>query len=317
MLSALCRKAACLLLLLPLSACAWMSFGSGSETAAENPQAAQQHEALADLYLRGGRPDLAAAGYEKALSLHPGDAGLHVKRGRALLRLNRPDMALKAFAKAQTLAPDSPDVLRGGGEALYRLDRLDEAEQALRRSIELAPENWRVHCLLGLVLEAAGRPDMAAVEYLAALAAPGSIKARPELLNNLAMSRAQSGDLEGGVRTMLAVLATGNAPERVSNNMGLLLVRLGRYDEALNAFRMSGDDPRALNNMGYALLLKGDAQTAQILFEKALQASPQYYGLADENLTRASFVANAGPVQSQPDRPRARLLVPEQLPQDR
>lgn len=317
MSSAFCRTAACLLLLFPLSACAWVPFGSGAEAAAENPQAAQQHEALADMYLRAGRPDLAAAGYEQALALSSGAAGLNVKRGRALLRLNRPDLALKAFAQAQAKAPDSPDVLRGGGEALYRLGRLDEAEQALRRSIELVPEHWRSHCLLGLVLEAAGRPDQAAVEYLAALAAPGSIQARPELLNNLGMAQAQAGDVEGGVRSLLAVVATGAAPEQVSNNLGILLVRLGRYDEALRAFRLSGDDPRALNNMGYALLLKGDAHSAQALFEKALSASPSYYGVADENLTRATLVANAGPAPLQPERPRARLLVPDSLPQDR
>lgn len=302
------------LVVLLLSACAGARTGGGEQGAPEGAPSAVQHEALADLHLRAGRPDLAVAGYDKAQSLRPADAGLHVKRGRTLLRLNQPEPALEAFRAALSLSPDLPAALSGAGEALYGLERRAEAEPLLRRSLELAPESWRAHCLLGLVLEAGGRPELAVGSYLAALAAPGSTPARLDLLNNLGVAQAMSGDVEGGVRTLASAMLGGQVPEKLSNNLGLLLVRLGRYDEALAAFRASGDDPRALNNMGYALLLRGEAATAQLLFEKALQASPQYYETAGENLTRATLTADAPPAPAPEKRPGPRLLDPAAAP---
>jgi tetratricopeptide (TPR) repeat protein len=76
-------------------------------------------------------------------------------------------------------------------------------------------------------------------------------------------------------------------PGRSANNLGLLLVRLGRPAEALEAFRAGGSDARALNNLGYALYLQGEVGRARALFEKALDLSPAYYETAGENLKQA------------------------------
>lgn len=293
---------------LPLCACAGHSGPSPVDR--DDARFAAAHEALADLQLRAGRTDLAAASYAKSLALRP-DAGVLAKQGRALLRLGRPEPALESFQQVLASNPEDAGALAGAGESLLRLGRAAEALPALDRSLALSSASWRARCLRGLALEALGRPAEAVDEYLAALALPVPRASRLDLLNNLGVAQAGAGDVEAGVSTLQAALrlaaqgpgTLGHVPvnpagaaitERTANNLGLLLARQGRHGEALAAFRSAGDDARALNNLGCALLLRGEAGKARLLFQKALDASPSYYEAAGENLSRASLAAGEG-----------------------
>ncbi|MDO9631698.1 MAG: tetratricopeptide repeat protein, partial [Humidesulfovibrio sp.] len=167
----------------------------------------------------------------------------------------------------------------------------------------LAPTSWRARCHLGVLLMNQGQPDKAGEQFLAALALPRfqtqavaqagtqngaqAVPGREELLNNLAVAQVLSGHPEAAVKTFRQAMQDSRDPERSANNLGLLLVRLGRPAEALSAFRAGGSDPRALNNLGYALYLQGEVARAQALFEKALDLSPAYYETAGENLKQA------------------------------
>jgi tetratricopeptide (TPR) repeat protein len=56
----------------------------------------------------------------------------------------------------------------------------------------------------------------------------------------------------------------------VFNNLGLALGRLGRYDEALAAFRKGGAEQAARNNLGFVLYLNGSYDRAIGEYERAL-----------------------------------------------
>lgn len=288
------RLSAVILASLALCACAGANTSAGLHPGLAAPQ-----ELLADAQLRSGRADLALIGYDRALKASPGQPGLALKRSRALLRLGRAEEALTGFDQARAgLGADSPEqaaALQGRGEALYALGRLDEARETLERAVAQTPDSWRARCYLGMALQALGQPQQAAQQYRAALGSPklaqlpehSAKAAREELANNLGVSLVLSGDLEGGVVIFRKAMSRGLGSERVCNNLGLLLVRLGRPVEALDAFRAAGDEARALNNLGYALLLKGDPGKARTMFEKALEVSPAYYETAGENLKRS------------------------------
>jgi Flp pilus assembly protein TadD len=278
-------------LLLP--ACAARQDNAGADLL--DPRNSARQEVVADMQLNAGRALLAAQGYDKALLARPGDAGLLVKKGQALLRLNQPEAALAAFRLAQAASPDSPGAHYGAGQACERLGQGAEARQAFERAVALAPGSWRARSHLGVLLMNAGHPDQAREQFLAALALPHvqaqaqgqAGDAGEQLWNNLAVAQVLSGEPEAAVATFRLALRNSGDPERSANNLGLLLVRLGRPAEALAAFRTGGNDARALNNLGYALYLQGESARAKALFEKALDLSPAYYETAGENLKQA------------------------------
>ena len=68
------------------------------------------------------------------------------------------------------------------------------------------------------------------------------------------------------------------------NNLGAALAKLGRYDEALEAFKHGGDEAKAYNNLGVVYLGEKRYQEAIAAFEKAMQLSPSHYLKAGENL---------------------------------
>jgi Flp pilus assembly protein TadD len=276
-----------------LTACAVRQDNGSAELF--DPGNSARQELVADIQLDAGRVQLAVEGYGKALAARPKDAGLLVKQGLALLRLNQPESALESFRQAQTASPDLPGVHYGVGRACRQLGKNAEARDAFERAVELAPTSWRARSHLGVLLVSLGQPDQAREQFLAALALPqfqaqAGTEARDrrgELLNNLGVAQVLSGDTKAAVATFVQAMQSSRDPERSANNLGLLLVRLGRQAEALNAFRAGGNDARALNNLGYALLLQGQAGRAKSLFEKALDLSPAYYETAGENLKQA------------------------------
>ncbi len=76
----------------------------------------------------------------------------------------------------------------------------------------------------------------------------------------------------------LAVL-TPTDPE-VYNNLGVVLKKMGKKDEAQTAYRtalgLKPDYPEALNNLGVVLMEKLMNDEARPLFEKSIQLNPQY-----------------------------------------
>lgn len=66
----------------------------------------------------------------------------------------------------------------------------------------------------------------------------------------------------------------------VYNNLGVVLKKLGRKDEAREAYRtalsLNPSYPEALNNLGVLLLEKLLTEEATQLFQKALQLNPEY-----------------------------------------
>lgn len=284
-----------LLTCLALAACAGTS-GPRPETALAGPQ-----ELLADTQMRSGRPDLALWAYERALRSNPGQPSLTLKRARALLRIGKGTEALAgvdgALAALGQDSPLLPGALQLRGETLNFLGKSKEAVEPLERAIALEPDSWRSRCLLGMALQSLGRFQDAAEQYRTALGSrrlpmlpeERRREVRAELANNLGVALVLAGDLDGGEVIFRKAMGRGLGTERVVNNLGLLLVRQGKPNEALEVFRTGGDEARALNNLGWALLVRGERRKARQLFEKALEASPAYYEAAGENLRRAAL----------------------------
>jgi tetratricopeptide (TPR) repeat protein len=118
------------------------------------------------------------------------------------------------------------------------------------------------------------------------------------------MSYYFKGDYEEAVEAFTEALKTAPAQNKIYNNLGLALAKLGRDREALEAFKNGGDAAKAYNNLGVIYLGEKRYQEAIAAFEKAVQLSPSYYAKANENL-KSARQALAGAASPSPTTSRA------------
>ena len=81
----------------------------------------------------------------------------------------------------------------------------------------------------------------------------------------------------------------------------MALSKLGRYQEALEAFRKGGNEAQAYNNLGCIYLEEGKFEKAITCFEKAIKINPAFYLRASENLKKAR-IADECPLLPTPNR---------------
>lgn len=173
--------------------------------------------------------------------------------GMGVAELYRGDVALAeaTFLRALTYDEASAAAWNGLAQSLDRQNRRDEAEAAAREAVALAPEWQAAQNNLGLILMHAGK--FAEAEEV-----------------------------------LMAAYALDDASLVIANNLRLTIAMQGRYEEALAGIEASAE-PDALNNVGYAALVRGDLTAADEFLRRAVEASPQYHEPAEDNLR---FLAN-------------------------
>ena len=156
----------------------------------------------------------------------------HIARGAALLLKGKPDEAAAAFQKAETLEPGNWELLwRLGALAVDRKD-LAAAEQYFRRAAQSAPLEWEAHARLGNFLYQQGRYADAIASYgkMRELA-PDHTRA----YSNLAAAYHQIGRTDEAADVLQRALEI--APDALTySNLGTYLYFQGKYPEAEHAF---------------------------------------------------------------------------------
>jgi Flp pilus assembly protein TadD len=244
----------------------------------------EEHERAGDEETQRRNLPLAGLHYTKALNADPTRNTVRLKLAQLMLQQGMFDAAVTQFQDLLTREPKSPPAHQGIGQAYLHQGKLREAETALNQAITLDPSSWVSHNLLGLVYDQQQRYSDAIIAYKSALA----IRPRePNVLNNLGLAYALSGDHETAIHFFEQAVRAGSNSPKVHNNLGVAYVHRKRYVDALESFKRVMDEPRAYNNLGVALLGAGNAKSAAVCFEKAIELNPQYYEKATENLREA------------------------------
>jgi Flp pilus assembly protein TadD len=228
--------------------------------------------------------------YRAILAHAPDDPEALMGLGEAevLLGEYRPavDHSRKAVEHAGERADLGARAHHNAGVALLFTGRPEAAEQELEAAVELDPTSWRAWNALGRARDARGAWEEARAAYGKALAlAPD----QGAVLNNFGMSKLSAGDPDGASALFVRALEASPDLAAARTNLRLALALGGRYEEAL-AGVATEDLPAALNNAGYAALLRGDYAQARILFLRAIDASPSFYEPAWSNLRFLSSV---------------------------
>lgn len=243
------------------------------------------------------KSEMALMHFTRAQKKAPENMDVRVYKGDTFLDQGASEAALSEYRTVLEKLPDHAGANQGAGIVYYLAGLEKEAENHLRRAIEVNPSQWKAHCYLGVLLDRQGKADQASEHFRQALALSSGSDAA-SVLNNLGVTHMARRDYAGAADMFRKALEQGGSSRRTYNNLGLALARMGKYEQALEAFRYGGDEATAHNNLGYVLLMDGRSREAVNHFEQAVELSPTFYEKAFANLKRARMAAASGHEQA-------------------
>lgn len=228
---------------------------------------------LAELLKEGDRyrerGELVSALFSYLRAHQAGDATTEPRERIAFLHL-RTDPG-RAQAIFELLLAEAPTSTAQTGLALAHLAQGNDASArgALETAIALDPDAATPRCLLGVILDRLGEHGAAREQYEAAhQLRPGDYV----ILNNLGVSYLMSDEPERALEPLRKAIHLETRDPAPRNNLGIALARLGRYGEALDAFRAVANEAEAQNNLGWMYFLNGEYGQAVSRFERAIDA---------------------------------------------
>lgn len=217
--------------------------------------------------------------FRQALSLQGGkDAQVHKSLADVLRDKGAFQESAKHYSEALKLKPDYAPTYNGLGMLYYKLKQYDQAAIELSKAIKLRPDYALGYFHLGMVEAARKHPDAAIEAFETSLKYEtnphyaNETRQKLQELKGLAQSAGSSTQAvlalvkqrqwEKAEAEMNAVMSTkaGQTPQNW-NNLGYILARRGKYDEAQRAYRKAielkkGPFPDAHYNLGQVLRLE-------------------------------------------------------------
>ncbi|MBM3510356.1 MAG: tetratricopeptide repeat protein [Alphaproteobacteria bacterium] len=157
--------------------------------------------------------------YRNLYERDPADLEAAAGYVRNLRYLGAHGQAIEVAIDVLKRAPDHPAIVAELGKAQLAAGQGLTALDTLARAIELDPKDWRARSALGIGFDLMGNHARAQQTYEAALAIAAN---ELSLVNNLALSRALGGDIEGAIARLEAVVQTPRASAHVRQNLALL-----------------------------------------------------------------------------------------------
>ncbi|MCG8460889.1 MAG: tetratricopeptide repeat protein [Holophagales bacterium] len=240
-----------------------------------------------------GDLEAARGHYERALGLSPRSAATRARLAITLLDLGRAEAArepLEALAEERGYAALAA---YGLGRAAASVGDPVAAEGHFRRALELQPAAGTVHHELAQALRAQGRLAEAEAELRhegqGAITFADPLSERIETLATSASSFLRRGNrelvaenLDAAEKLFRRGLTADAEHVELRLNLGLLLVRQGRLDEALAEFEAAAEiDPenaQARHDIGTTQLALGNPEEAISAFRAALGIEADYTG---------------------------------------
>ena len=272
-----------LLLLLPLlgAGCATVEMDAGQLL---SPGVDQRQNALAvaAAAYEAGRPSEAMAEYARVLSVDPQDEVARLGVADCYIAVGAAKQASLAYGSL--LSSEVPMIRNGAqqgrGLSLLMLGDLDSGHAQLLQVVSDDPSLWRSWNALGWSYDK--KRDWVAADDAYRRAA--ELSPTPHLVfNNWGMSLLAQGNAGAAAAKFKRAIELRPDLDVARTNLQVALGLQGKYREALAA---SGQQhmPAALNNVGYAAMLRGDSHTAEQYFARAVEESPRFNRAAWKNL---------------------------------
>lgn len=249
--------------LLTLAACQNASKGTAStELIDGKPAAASTVDPNLDATLRKAAADAeatynyseAAQHYAVLLEKHPNDQDIVLAVARNLRYSGSPQQAVSLVSKQiTTVGPKEPLLIELGKDYLAS-DQLNLAISVLQQALSADPNNWQILSAIGVAQDYQGNYKDAQVNYLNGLKLSVN---NPVLLNNYALSLAQSGQLDQAISTLQTAIDAPSSTAQTRQNLALMLALKGNKEGATRLIKSDLPPDMAQNNISYYQGLAG------------------------------------------------------------
>ncbi|MFQ5958508.1 MAG: tetratricopeptide repeat protein [Alphaproteobacteria bacterium] len=186
--------------------------------------------------------------YQSLYARNPDDKNIVLGYARNLRFVGRANQAIDVLRKGLAKHPEESGLRTELGKAQVAAGRNNEAVGTLAVVTQADPGNWRALSALGIAYDLLGDYRSAQRNYLAALAI---LPDEPSILNNLALSKALSGDLEGGIAILKRLAMGMNVRPQYRQNLALLYVMQGEIGLAERLIKQDLPDRLAEQNLDY------------------------------------------------------------------
>lgn len=312
------KKTTLLVLSIALSGCQSMEplgggqsslYGGGNsvlyqvQKQANSPEQAMRMGAAA---YSAGAFDQALYQYLRAIELDPQNYDALVWVGRIHRERGNNNLAELAFSDVLQRQPDNVMALTEMGLLQLALRRQEDARERLGRALAVdqqrlggsaaqTPAGLKVDSAsplkayngMGVLADLDNDFERAAQYYrLAKQIDPRS----PLVANSQAYSAYLAGNWAEAETLYRQGIAFDGGYEPLWRNYGLLLARMGRYEQALSMFEQVEGRAEASNDVGYICLIEGKLEVAEQFFRSAIDQSPAHFEMAWENLRRVEQI---------------------------
>lgn len=264
---------------------------------------AEQAMLVAASAYRAGDLDRALFQYLRAADLDPKLYEALLWVGRIHRERGNDELAELAFADVLEKDPNHVDALTELGLLHLSKRNQEKAHASLQLALRLdqqrfgtsaqqaAPQELKVDgrsplkLYNGLGVLADLRNDFALAESYYRLAL--QIEPRSALVqNSQGYSYYLAGHWDEAERAYRRGISYDDGYKPLWRNYGLLLSRMGRYEEAISAFEHVEKRAEASNDVGYICMIEGRFDLAEQFFRTAIEQSPAHYDAAWQNLDR-------------------------------
>lgn len=193
---------------------------------------ADSYEKMGDYYLQQADKGRAFINYSKSVELEPQQSSARYKKGMLLLERGMTDEARKEFETIIENYPENALAYQGMARVSLTQGDTEKAEDYFRIALQKDSRLWQAHNFFGIIFDRQKRYADAQAEYKSAIAI------RPDigmLFNNLGLSYYLSEEYEKAVLAFEEALRKSEN-KKIFNNYGLALMKLGKNNEAFEAF---------------------------------------------------------------------------------
>ncbi|MDD3580333.1 MAG: tetratricopeptide repeat protein [Desulfobacca sp.] len=262
------------------------AYSSWNDRRSSKPQdlSDEQLEALADLFSQHREYDSSLLNYLKLLQDQPENYHLMYKIGVIFLLKGQLEAAQKMLAQVLLHQPENLEAHEALGLAHLLSKQNLKAINEFRLVLSYDAQRPKAHYFLGISYLAAGEPHKAISEF------ETMARQDPEHLANLT-ALGQAYNQVQKFHQAITWLEKGKqlSPKdaKLNRQLAIALAGLKRYQEALQAFLVAGDEAQAYNNIGVYYFMDGQYEQAAKCFQLAVELSPTFYDKAKANLERA------------------------------
>ncbi len=225
--------------------------------------------------------DLATRAYDQVARDDPSFHAAEMGRAEALRRAGRPDAAIEVLQQLAESHAEIASVHQTLGDALRRMELYDEASQAYDKAIAQHENPDRQHWILyfarGITHERSDRWPQAEADFRLALDLSPD---QPQVLNYLGYSLVElQQNLDEALDMIERAVAARPDDGYITDSLGWVLYRLGRYDEAEvhmeRAAQLTPTDPIISDHLGDVYWAVGRTLEARFQWRRAMSFEPE------------------------------------------